>query len=94
MKTFQQCCSVALFAALTLVASPPQRIYDAGNYPADDSAAVYDPASDSHTDLPSMSTARMHFGLGRLGGLVCAVGGTSNGFASYKSGRASTCETA
>ena len=39
------------------------------------SAAVYDPASTSHTNLPSMSTARSGFGMGRLGGLVCAVGG-------------------
>eukprot|EP01045_Picozoa_sp_COSAG04_P041622 COSAG04_NODE_12744_length_637_cov_1.139405_1_plen_119_part_10 len=36
---------------------------------------MYDPASNSHTDLPSMSTARWVFGMGRLGGLVCAVGG-------------------
>jgi len=37
---------------------------------------VYDPAPDGHTNLPSMSTARGNFGMGRLGGLVCAVGGT------------------
>ena len=36
---------------------------------------MYDPASDSHADLPSMSAARQSFGMGRLGGLVCAVGG-------------------
>ena len=76
------------FAALIAVAiSPSQHIYYAGGDPggsdADrdslDSAAVYDPASNSHADLPSMGTRRHYVGMGRLGGLVCAVGGSHNG---------------
>eukprot|EP01046_Picozoa_sp_COSAG06_P006501 COSAG06_NODE_306_length_17801_cov_6.989210_12_plen_1895_part_00 len=57
---------------------PPSRIYYVGgNRFMDDpaSAVVYDPATNSHTDLPSMSTAREELDMGRLGGLVCAVGG-------------------
>ena len=70
---------------------------DGGNNPSD-SAAVYDPASDSHTDLPSMSRPREYLGMGRLGGLVCdgagvwrtcrsATGGSNSGSCLYASTR-------
>ena len=64
------------FCLLRLTVLAAQHIFivggqDAHNYMLD-SAAVYDPASDSHTDLTSMSTARMGFDMGRLGDLVCA----------------------
>ena len=38
---------------------------------------MYDPASDSHADLPSMTTVRNYLGMGRLGDLICAVGGAA-----------------
>ena len=37
---------------------------------------MYDPASNSHANLPSMSAVRGFVGMGRFGGLVCAVGGS------------------